>query len=219
MFADRRPRAGNVFIKICGITNFADAMRAIDAGADALGFNFSPRSRRCLDRRADGDWLNNVPASVLRVAILTNPVWQELVEISDFPFIDAIQLHGEETPAFCHRLFESRIPFAKAVPVTSGDETPDVSGFFTDTVLLDSKRDGRFGGTGQTFDWSVAKALIRRNPALKVIVSGGLGPSNVAEAIETIAPYGVDVASGVELASGAKDPELVEQFISAAHRA
>jgi len=219
MFAETRPRAGNVFIKICGITNFADAMRAIDAGADALGFNFSPRSRRCLDRRADGDWLSSVPASVLRVAVLTNPVWQELAEISDFPFIDAIQLHGEETPAFCHRLLESKIPFAKAVPVTSGDESPDVSGFFTDTVLLDSKKDGRFGGTGQTFDWSVAKAVIRDYPAMKIIVSGGLGPTNVAEAVRTMGPYGVDVASGVEMASGAKDPKLVEQFISAVRSA
>jgi phosphoribosylanthranilate isomerase len=219
MFAEQRPRAGNVFVKICGITNFADAMRTIDAGADALGFNFSPRSRRRLDRMADGDWLSSVPASVLRVAILTNPVWQELVEISDFPFIDAIQLHGEETPAFCHRLMESKIRFAKAVPVTSGAEIPDVSGFFTDTVLLDSKKDGRFGGTGQTFDWSVAKAVVRDNPGMKVIVSGGLKPGNVTEAVRTIAPYGVDVASGVELESGAKDPKLVEQFISAARGA
>lgn len=194
-------------------------MRTIDAGADALGFNFSPRSRRCLDRRADGDWLNNVPASVLRVAILTNPSWQELVEISDFPFIDAIQLHGEETPAFCHRLLERKILFAKAVPVIAGDQSPDVSGFFTDTVLLDSKKDGRFGGTGQTFEWSLAKAVVHDNPAMKVIVSGGLGPANVAEAIRMIGPYGVDVASGVELASGAKDPKLVEQFISSARKA
>ena len=161
MFAERRPRAGNVFIKICGITNFADAMHAIDAGADALGFNFSPRSRRCLDRKTDGDWLNNIPASVLRVAVLTNPVWQELGEISDFPFIDAIQLHGEETPAFCHRLLESNIPFAKAVPVADGDQTPDISRFFTDTVLLDSKQGDRFGGTGQVFDWSMARTLVR----------------------------------------------------------
>jgi phosphoribosylanthranilate isomerase len=219
MFAERRPRAGNVFIKICGIINFADAMRAIDAGADALGFNFSPRSRRCLDRRADGDWLSNVPASVLRVAVLTNPVWQELVEISDFPFIDAIQLHGEETPAFCHRLMESKIPFAKAVPVTSDEETPDIAGFFTGTVFLDSKKGDRFGGTGQAFDWSVAKAAVRDHPNLKIIVGGGLNPGNVAEAVTTIRPYGVDVASGVESASGAKDPKLVEQFISVARTA
>lgn len=219
MFAERRPRVGNVFIKICGITNFADAMRTIDAGADALGFNFSPRSRRCLDRRADGDWLSSVPESVLRVAVLTNPVWQELAEISDFPFIDAIQLHGEETPAFCHRLLESKIPFAKAVPVTSAEDVPDISCFFTDTILLDSRKGDRFGGTGETFDWSVAKAVIRGNPNMKVIVSGGLNPANVEEAIATMRPCGVDVASGVEAASGAKDPKLVQQFISAARAA
>jgi len=219
MFAEQRPRAGNVFIKICGITNFADAMRAIDAGADGLGFNFSPRSSRRLDRRTDGDWLSNVPASVLRVAVLTNPVWQELVEIAEFPFIDAIQLHGEETPAFCHRLRETGKRFAKAVPVASGVEPPDISGFFTDTVLLDSKQGDRFGGTGQVFDWSVAKAVVRDHPNMKVIVGGGLNPGNVAEAITTIRPYAVDVASGVELSSGAKDPKLVEQFIAVARTA
>jgi phosphoribosylanthranilate isomerase len=219
MFAEQRPRAGNVFIKICGITNFADAMRAIDAGADALGFNFSPRSRRCLDRRTDGDWLSSVPASALRVAVLTNPVWQELVEIAEFPFIDAIQLHGEETPAFCHRLRESRIRFAKAIPVTGGEGAPDIAGFFTDTVLLDSKRGNRFGGTGQVFDWSVAKAVVRDHPNMKVIVGGGLNPGNVAEAIATIRPYAVDVASGVEVSPGAKDPKLVEQFIAVARTA
>lgn len=194
-------------------------MHAIDAGTDALGFNFSPRSRRCLDRKTDGDWLNNIPASVLRVAVLTNPVWQELGEISDFPFIDAIQLHGEETPAFCHRLLESNIPFAKAVPVADGDQTPDISRFFTDTVLLDSKQGDRFGGTGQVFDWSMARTLVRDYPNMRIIVGGGLNPGNVAEAVTTIRPYGVDVASGVELPSGAKDPKLVEQFIAVARTA
>src|SRR5581483_2577569 len=163
MFAERQPRTGTVFVKICGITNFNDAMRVIDAGADALGFNFSSRSRRCLDRRADGDWLSNVPGSVLRVAVLTNPTWQEVVEISEFPFIDAVQLHGEETPAFCHRLVESEIRFAKAVPVVSSDETLEVGGFFTDTVLLDSKKEGQFGGTGEAFDWAVAQTVIRNH--------------------------------------------------------
>jgi phosphoribosylanthranilate isomerase len=219
MFAERLPRAGSVFTKICGITNFADAMHAIDAGADALGFNFSSRSKRCLDRRTDGDWLSNVPASVLRVAILTNPVWREVVDLSDSPFIDAVQLHGEETPAFCRLLLESKIPFVKAVPVTSSDERPDVSGFFTGTVLLDSKKGDRFGGTGETFDWDVAGAVIRDNPKMKVIVSGGLNPGNVVEAVRKIRPYGVDVASGVEHASGLKDPKLVEQFIARAHAA
>ncbi len=219
MLAERQPRAGSVFTKICGITNFADAMHAIDAGADALGFNFSPRSRRCLDRRADGDWLSHVPASVLRVAILTNPVWQELVEISGLPCIDAVQLHGEETPAFCHRLLEARIHFAKAVPVTSSDGTLDVSGFFTDTIVLDSKKGERFGGTGETFDWSRASAVVRDNPNMHIVVSGGLNPGNVVEAIRAIRPRGVDVASGVESVSGGKDPELVERFISSARSA
>jgi phosphoribosylanthranilate isomerase len=219
MFAEQPPRAGGVFIKICGITNLADAMDAIDSGADALGFNFSPRSRRRLHRLADGDWLSNVPASVMRVAILTNPGWQELVEISDFPFIDAIQLHGEETPAFCHRLAESGIRFAKAVPVALGDDPPDVSGFFTDTILLDSERGGRFGGTGETFDWSVANAVVRDNSAIKIVVAGGLNPDNIAHAIAAIRPYGVDVATGVESSPGRKDQQLLKKFIKAARGA
>src|SRR4051812_7343328 len=121
MFITDEVPPGRLLVKVCGITRLDDAMAAIECGADALGFNFSPRSKRQLDRRRDFDWLDSVPDVVTRVAILTNPTWQELVETSELPFIDAVQLHGEETPAFCRQVAGNSIRFSKALPVTGPD--------------------------------------------------------------------------------------------------
>src|SRR6476469_5155105 len=110
MFVNGQARSGRVLVKVCGITRLDDAMAAIEAGVDALGFNFSPRSKRQLHRQRDFDWLDSVPEAVTRVAVLTNPTWQELVETADLPFVDAVQLHGEETPAFCRQVADNSIP-------------------------------------------------------------------------------------------------------------
>ncbi len=215
MFATDQARPGRVLIKICGITRLEDAMVAIDSGADALGFNFSPRSKRQLDRRRNFDWLDSVPDVVTRVAVLTNPTWQELVETADLSFVDAVQLHGEETPAFCQQVARNFIRFGKALAVTTGAETPSVSDFFTDTVLLDTRSGDQFGGTGQTSDWSIASRVVRENPALKIVMAGGLTPDNVADAVRAIRPFAVDVSSGVEEELGRKDLKLIKRFVAA----
>ena len=215
MFGPNQVRPERVLVKICGITRLEDAMAAIEYGADALGFNFSPRSRRQLDRHRDYDWLDSVPDAVTRVAVLTNPTWQELVETAELPFIDAIQLHGEETPAFCRQVAGNSIRFGKAIPVTGRGEELSLSDFFTDTILLDTRQGDQFGGTGRPFDWSIAGRAVRENPGLKIVIAGGLTADNVAEAIRIVRPFAVDVATGVEETLGRKDLGLMRGFLAA----
>ncbi len=219
MFVPDRTRPGRVLVKICGITRLDDAMGAIELGADALGFNFSSRSKRQLDRHRDFDWLDSVPDVVTRVAVLTNPTWQEFVETAQLPFIDAVQLHGEETPAFCRQAADNAIRFGKALAVTSEIETPDVAAYFTDTLLLDTRYGGQFGGTGHTFDWSIAARAVRKNPGLRLVVAGGLTPDNVGEAVRAVRPFAVDVSSGVEAELGRKDLALMRRFLAAVESA
>jgi phosphoribosylanthranilate isomerase len=219
MFRTDQVRPGRVLVKICGITRLDDAMAAIECGADALGFNFSPRSKRQLDRHRDFDWLDSVPDVITRVAVLTNPTWPELVETAELPFIDAVQLHGEETPAFCQQAARNSIRFGKALAVSKDDEAFAVSDFFTDTVLLDTRAGERFGGTGETFDWTIAGRIVNENPGLKIVVAGGLTPDNVADAIRAIRPFAVDVSSGVEGALGRKDLALLKRFLAAVQAA
>ena len=219
MFATDRVRPGRVLVKICGITRLDDAMAAIECGADALGFNFSPRSKRQLDRHRDFDWLDSVPDVVTRVAVLTNPSWQELVETAQLPFVDAVQLHGEETPVFCRQAADNSIRFGKALAVTNDGESPPVADFFTDTVLLDTWQGEDFGGTGKVFDWSIAGRVVNENPGLKIVIAGGLSPDNVADAIHAIRPFAVDVSSGVEQELGRKDLGLIQRFLAAVQSA
>src|SRR3954462_7858018 len=219
MFSEQSPAPGRVVVKICGLTSLSDALDAIEAGADALGFNFSPRSKRRLDVRKDLDWLSSVPSSVRRIAVVADPVWHEVIELADLPFIDAIQLNGEETPFFCHRLGQSGISFAKALPVIAGVENPELTGFFTNTIVLDSRRGPQFGGTGERFDWDTGAELIRQHPQTRVVVSGGLTPVNVAAAVTKMRPFGVGVAPGVENSTGQKDRDLMRVFIDAVRTA
>lgn len=210
---------GRLWIKICGITNLVDALAAIDYGADALGFNLVPSSKRYIDISAAADWIVNLPARVVKVAILADPSFEEAIGITEFPFIDVLQLHGSESSVFCQRLAERGIEFAKAIPVIDEMDTQDLSLFGTSTIVLDSICDGKFGGTGQTLSWAKARQAVKLNPRLKIILAGGLTPENVSAAVAEVHPFGVDVTSGVESSSGQKDHERMRAFIQAAVQA
>jgi len=216
MFAKDLTAPGRVRVKICGITTLADALTAIHCGADALGFNFFPASRRYVNARTESDWMASLPKHVLKVAVMVDPIWSELTKAAQFPFIDAIQLHGSEPVEFCRRVAENRIPFAKALPVVGPEALENIPDFFTNTVILDSRTARGFGGSGETFDWMAGRRFVENNPRLQVIVAGGLTPENVADAVRTIQPFGVDVTTGVESSAGRKDPRRVEAFIAAA---
>jgi phosphoribosylanthranilate isomerase len=206
---------GRVRVKICGITTLADALAAIHCGADALGFNFFPGSKRYLDPRTNSDWIMTLPGHVTRVAVLVDPAWEDLLAVAALPFIDVVQLHGHESPEFCRRVAESGIRFAKAIAVAVPGWSGTIPNFFTDTVLLDSGSRRGFGGTGETFDWVAGRQFVEQHPGLKVVVAGGLTVENVAEAVRTMRPFGVDVTTGVESSPRRKDPARVRDFIRA----
>jgi phosphoribosylanthranilate isomerase len=157
-----------------------------------------------------------LPPEIVKVAVLVDAGWEEATAFAGLPFVDALQLHGHETPDFCRRLAERGIQFAKALPVATAESLREAPSFFTRTLVLDSSRAGEFGGTGQTFPWEIARVFVEKNPDLRVILAGGLSPENVAAAVETVHPFGVDVTTGVELSAGRKDRGLLRAFIEAA---
>lgn len=213
---DDRP-AGKPRVKICGITNAADAEAAIEFGADALGFNFFRGSKRYVPLEAAYEWMAKLPAEIAKVAVVVEPNLDEAVSLGLLPFITSLQLHGRETLDFCRKLAEEGIRFAKALPVTTPDSLRDLPRFFTRTVVLDSARTGEFGGSGRTFPWEIAREFVEANPDLRVILAGGLTPENVAAAVSAVRPFGVDVTSCVESSQGRKDHGLLRAFIAAAN--
>ena len=219
MFGGKSKPAAKVFVKICGITSKDDALVAIDAGADALGFNLVAKSKRYIDIEKAAVWIDALPKEICKVAVVADPNWEDACRIGQLRFIDALQLHGSESAEFCRRLADAGIAFAKAVPVTASKSLAGLPNYFTDTMILDSSARGTFGGTGKPFPWKFAPEFVRNNPKITVILAGGLNPENVAEAVRVVRPRGVDVATGVEASPGKKDADLVKAFVAAVRKA
>ena len=217
--AQQSRRDRPVQIKICGITNLNDALHSIDLGADALGFNFYPRSRRFIEIKTAGEWIAKLPFSTRKVAVLVNPTVKQAVNIAQLPFIDSLQLHGNESAEFCAELAERGLSFTKALPMRDESSLQQPTSFSTCSVLLDSGTPAGFGGSGQTFPWSLARRFVEEHPDFQVILAGGLTAGNVGRAIEIVGPAGVDVTSGVEATFGRKDRARLQAFISAARSA
>jgi len=200
-------------IKLCGITTCDDAELAVAVGAWAIGLNFWPRS----PRRCDLDTATEIAAAVKRrievVGVFVNPTLGQVAAIAEAVGLTMIQLHGDEGPAFCAETARrTGCKVIKAARVHSGADIQALSAFHVDYHLLDSHIPGQRGGTGETFAWELARAHRGRVP---LILSGGLTPENVAEAIAAVHPFAVDVASGVEARPGVKDPDKVRAFVNA----
>lgn len=195
-------------IKICGITNLEDARAAVDLGADALGFVFAESERRISPEKAR-DITNQLPPFVAKVGVFVNAPLTHLRRIRDYCGLDAVQLHGEEDADYIQALGPGVI---KALRLNGKplDELPDAA------LLLDAYDPQLRGGTGKLCDWSAAKELAKTR---LVILAGGLGPDNVAQAIEQVKPYAVDVSSGVEIEPGRKDHDKIASFIKNARNA
>ena len=200
-------------IKICGITNLEDALAAADAGADALGFNFYKKSPRYIEPDKAAEIIAQLPPFIMPVGIFVNEREDKIRENQALTCIQAIQLHGDESPEFCQR-FGGRV--IKAFQVRDKESLKNMAHYRVSAYLLDSYKDGVRGGTGVTFDWHLA---VVAKTFGKVILAGGLTPENVAEAVRLVQPYGVDVAGGVEREKGVKDHAMVRKFISEARRA
>jgi phosphoribosylanthranilate isomerase len=198
-------------VKICGLTRLEDALAAVRLGADALGFNFWPGSKRYLAPAAAREIIRALPPLVTTVGVFVDPTRDEAMAAAAVSGVQVLQLHGDEPPEACARL---PLPVLKAIRV-GGPEALALLDRYAGAVagfLLDADSAG-YGGSGQTFDWGLAALAAARAP---VVLAGGLTPANVAEAVRAVHPWGVDVASGVESAPGLKDLHLVSRFIRAA---
>jgi len=205
-----------VIVKICGITNQEDGEAAVGLGADALGFNLWPGSKRFVAINGESSWISKLPPHITRVAVLVNPSIEEAESVFALPFIDLVQFHGGEDEAFCAKFAGRSKPFIKAVALKDSSSCNQVERFQSAHILLDAYAPGEFGGTGKTIDWGLASDFVRTHPDLKVLLSGGLNPMNVVEAVSQVRPYAVDIASGVEQRPGKKDHGLMKAFIAAA---
>jgi phosphoribosylanthranilate isomerase len=204
-------------IKFCGITALEDARMAVDAGAWAIGLIFASSS----PRRCDPAVATEIAAALKRraeiVGVFVNPTLDELARAADSVGLTMVQLHGDEGPSFCAEAARrTGCKVIKAARVRSGADIQALLPFHTDYHLLDSHVEGRRGGSGETFDWELARA---HRGAAPVILSGGLRPDNVGEAIAAVQPFAVDVASGVEAAPGRKDPAKLRAFAEAVRSA
>jgi len=212
------PQAGPVRVKICGITNAADALVAVAAGADALGFVFVPGTKRAVVAGDVRVIASPLPPFVARVGLFVNTSADEIAETIAEAQLDTIQLHGEESPEFA-AAFMGRVRVLKAFRIRDAASLDLVPSYFAacHAVLLDAFDSAGHGGTGARFDWSLAER-IRALPK-PVIIAGGLRPDNVADAVERFAPFAVDVSSGVEASPGRKDAVKVREFVRIAREA
>lgn len=201
----------NVKVKICGITSGEDALAAVDAGADALGFMFYAPSPRCVTRETAARIIHQLPPFVAKVGVFVNPTVEEVQQAMAECGLDTLQFHGEEPPEFCRQF---GLKALKAFRV-QGPETLGVLPDYSDvTWLLDSFVAGTRGGTGNIFNWEIAAQAGKLGG--RIILAGGLTAENAAEAVRKVRPYGLDVSSGVESAPGRKDAAKVRAFIAAA---
>ena len=201
-----------VRVKICGITTPVDAAMAVRAGADAIGVILYARSKRFVALHSAASWLGELGGEVARVALLVNPGYDEARRVLDSAVVDAIQLHGDETPEFCVALMKHGKPVLKALRVRTPEVLASAAAYrAVAAVLLDAYREEAYGGTGHVFDWHWLNGFDQ-----PFILSGGLTPANVRSAVQSWKPFAVDVSSGVEAAPGKKDAALVRAFVAEA---
>ena len=197
------------FVKICGITSLADALAAIDAGADALGFNFYRPSPRYISPEAAREITGKLPGTILTVGVFVNEDVESVARIVAAAQLFAVQLHGDESPEYCRALFGNYI-----IKVFRAGDDSEIETYNVDAIMFDTKDDLLRGGTGRVFDWSLAHRPNISKPRL--FLAGGLSPENVAEAITTVRPYAVDACSSLEIGPGRKDHERIRAFVHAA---
>lgn len=201
-------------VKICGITSLEDALTAVEAGADALGFVFFKESPRHIFPEQASRIIEQLPPFVQLVGLFVNEQAATVNEVVDLCRLDLVQLHGDESDEFCQQIRRRVLKAFRVRSLTCLDPIRDypVAGY-----LLDTFSPSFYGGTGLSFNWEIAAEAVKRHQ--RIILAGGLTPDNVAEAIRQVRPYGVDVSSGVESAPGKKDHQKVREFIRTAKEA
>lgn len=206
-------------VKICGLTNVKDALVAVEAGADLLGFIFYPPSPRSTTPEQAQKIITEVQSAspdVHAVGVFVDETPEAVVEIASRCGLDAVQLHGDEPPEMVAALMAEGLDVFKAFRVRDEAFLAQMERCRPTAYLLDAYAAGKHGGTGQTFDWELAARAKTHGP---ILLAGGLTPANVARAVRAVHPWGVDTASGVEAAPGRKDEDVVRAFVAAAKSA
>jgi phosphoribosylanthranilate isomerase len=198
------------FVKICGITNLDDALAAVEAGADALGFNFYKPSPRYVTPKTAREIIGRLPQSILAVGVFVNEESPRSVEnLAREAGVAAVQLHGDESPGYCRAIATRYV--IKALAAGADFDMQRALDYDVDAILLDTKHDVLYGGTGRVFDWSVALEVRRVVP--KLYLAGGLGIHNIEDAITFVDPFAVDACSGLEETPGKKHHERMRAFV------
>jgi phosphoribosylanthranilate isomerase len=201
-------------VKICGITNLADALAAVAAGADVLGLNFYEGSPRHVSIKTAAEIANQLPPFVMRVGVFVNAPEEFILRAIGECGLSLLQFHGDEPPEFCAQF---GLMTMKAFRIRDESSLAKLPTFSTDAYLLDAYSPEARGGTGEKFNWDLA--IEAQKFGKPVFLAGGLTPGNVADAVRKVRPFGVDVASGVESAPGKKDAAKVRAFIQAVRSA
>ncbi len=202
----------SVRVKVCGMTNLEDTLQAVQLGVDAVGFIFYKKSPRYVSDRIVKKIVNVLPPFVMKVGVFVNESLEQINKRIESCGLNLVQLHGDEPPGFSKKINSQVI---KSFRVQNTDSLTGLSKYPVQGYLLDSFKEGQWGGTGKTFNWNLAKKAKKYG---SIILAGGLDPSNVQEAIKKVQPYGVDVCSGVEKSPGKKDFKKVQQFIEAVRK-
>ncbi|MGA2801723.1 MAG: phosphoribosylanthranilate isomerase [Verrucomicrobiota bacterium] len=201
-------------VKICGITNLTDAQVAVEAGADALGFVFYEKSPRFISIETAAEISKQLPPFILRIGVFVNAPKEEIVRAIGECGLSLLQFHGDEPPEFCTQF---DLMSMKAFRIRDTGSLKELPKYKTDAWLLDAYSSDTLGGTGGVFNWDLA--VEAQKTGRPIFLAGGLTPENVAEAIQKVRPFGVDVSSGVESSPGKKDHAKMRAFIHAAKTA
>jgi phosphoribosylanthranilate isomerase len=202
-----KERDTQVKVKICGMTNLKDVKVAVDGGVDAVGFIFYKKSPRSVTMQAVRKIVLELPPFVNSVGVFVDETAEQINKIADRCKLDRVQLHGDESPAFCKKI---RRRVIKVIRVKDIQSLKKLSDYPVSSFLLDTISEDQYGGTGKVFDWNLAYSAKKYGP---IILAGGLTPINVRQAIQRIQPYGVDVCSGVESQPGIKDHQKMQAFV------
>lgn len=195
-----------VKVKICGITNLADAQAAIKMGADLLGFNFYPKSPRYIQPQAAMEIISKLPAFIDTVGVFVNPSLEQIKEMITDGQLNWVQLHGDETPQFCESLLSLSVRTMKALRIRGPKDIQRAENYHTDAILLDAYQPDKYGGTGTNFDWNIIGHIGKR-----VFLAGGINPDNAQKAVK-LGVYGIDVCSGIESAPGKKNHKKMKKL-------
>jgi phosphoribosylanthranilate isomerase len=201
----------SVKVKICGITNVPDALAAVEAGADALGFMFYAKSPRDVSLRAAADIVRQLPCFVVKVGVFVNAAEDLVVRAIEECGLNLLQFHGDETPDYC---VQFGLMSMKAFRIRDVESLKELPNYQTDAWLLDAYASDKQGGTGERFNWDLGVEAVKLGRP--IFLAGGLTPENVGEAVKKVQPYAVDVSSGVEAAPGKKDLQKMRAFIQMA---